>query len=92
MIHLFVTSFILNLGCSEESSQVTINSGDYVLDDFYNLYLKMDVSISDVILTIRLKNGLYKFFEEDDYSPVNHELFNPVSSLLSFGIIWEFDD
>ena len=71
---------------------IPVKGKNYVLDDFYNLYLKMDVSISDVILTIRLKNGLYKFFEEDDYSPVNHELFNPVSSLLSFGIIWEFDD
>ena len=71
---------------------IPVKGKSYTLDDFYNLHISTDIAISDVVLTIRLKNGLYKFFEEDDYSPVTHELFNPMSSLLSFGIMWEFDD
>lgn len=61
-------------------------------DDYINISLNTEISISDVLLTIRLQNGLGKFYSNEDYSLRNHDLFNPMSSLLTFGIIWEFDD
>ena len=61
-------------------------------DEHINISLSADISISDVILTVRLQNALNKFSSDEDYSLRNHEFFNPISSLLTFGIIWEFDD
>lgn len=60
--------------------------------DSYNIGLDLDISIADVLLTIRLKNALHRLPIDGDYSISNAELFNPMNSLLSFGIIWEFDD
>ena len=54
--------------------------------------LNTEIAISDVLLTVRLQNALGKFYSNEDYSLENHEFFNPMSSLLTFGIIWEFDD
>ena len=65
----------------------SIDSNEYI-----NISLNADISISDVILTIRLQNALNKFNTSENYSISNHEFFNPISSLLTFGIIWEFDD
>jgi len=64
-----------------------IDSNDYI-----NISLNADILISDVILTVRLQNALNKFSSDEDYSFRNHEYFNPISSLLTFGVIWEFDD
>jgi len=61
-------------------------------DDYINISINADILISDVILTVRLQNALNKFNSDKDYSLRNHEYFNPISSLLTFGIIWEFDD
>ena len=61
-------------------------------DDYINISLNADILISDVILTVRLQNALNKFSSDEDYSLRNHEYFNPISSLLTFGVIWEFDD
>ena len=61
-------------------------------DDFINISMSTEIAISDVILTIKLQNALNKFNAKEDYSMVTHEFFNPMSSLLTFGIIWEFDD
>ena len=61
-------------------------------DEHINISLSADISISDVILTVRLQNALNKFSTDQDYLLRNHEFFNPISSLLTFGIIWEFDD
>jgi len=61
-------------------------------NDSYNIGLDLDISIADVLLTIRLKNALHRLPIDGDYSISNAELFNPMNSLLSFGIIWEFDD
>ena len=61
-------------------------------NDSYNISLDLDISIADVLLTIRLKNALQRLPIDGDYSISNTELFNPMNSLLSFGIIWEFDD
>ena len=61
-------------------------------DDYINISLSTQIAISDVLLTIKLQNALNKFSENEDYSLRNHEFFNPMSSLLTFGIIWEFDD
>ena len=61
-------------------------------DDFNNISMSSEIAISDVILTIKLQNALNKFNTKEDYSMVTHEFFNPMSSLLTFGIIWEFDD
>jgi hypothetical protein len=60
--------------------------------DSYNIGLDLDISIADVLLTVRLKNALHRLPVDGDYSISNAELFNPMNSLLSFGIIWEFDD
>ena len=65
----------------------SIDSNEYI-----NVSLNAEISISDVILTIRLQNALNKFKTSENYSISNHEFFNPISSLLTFGIIWEFDD
>ena len=65
----------------------SIDSNEYI-----NISLNAEISISDVILTIRLQNALNKYSSDEDYSLRNHEYFNPISSLLTFGIIWEFDD
>ena len=65
----------------------SIDSNEYI-----NISLNAKISISDVILTIRLQNALNKFSSDEDYSLRNHEYFNPISSLLTFGVIWEFDD
>jgi len=61
-------------------------------DDYINISLDAEIAISDVLLTIRLQNALGKFYSNEDYSLKNHEFYNPMSSLLTFGIIWEFDD
>ena len=61
-------------------------------DEYINISLDTDIAISDVLLTVRLQNALGKFYSNEDYSLENHEFFNPMSSLLTFGIIWEFDD
>src|SRR6056300_166410 len=61
-------------------------------DEYINIALNTEIAISDVLLTIRLQNDLGKFYSNEDYSLENHEFFNPMSSLLTFGIIWEFDD
>ena len=61
-------------------------------NDSYNISLDLDISIADVLLTVRLKNALHRLPIDGDYSISNAELFNPMNSLLSFGIIWEFDD
>ncbi len=65
----------------------SINSDEYI-----NVSLNTEIAISDVLLTIRLQNALGKFYSSEEYSLENHEFFNPMSSLLTFGIIWEFDD
>ena len=61
-------------------------------DEYINIALNTEIAISDVLLTIRLQNALGKFYSNEDYSLENHKFFNPMSSLLTFGIIWEFDD
>jgi len=61
-------------------------------DEYVNISLNVDISISDVILTVKLQNALNNFNTEKDYLLRNHEYFNPISSLLTFGIIWKFDD
>jgi len=61
-------------------------------DESYNIGLDLNISIADVLLTVRLKNALHRLPINGDYSISNAELFNPMNSLLSFGIIWEFDD
>ena len=61
-------------------------------DDYLNISLSTEIAISDVLLTIKLNNALNKLNDTEDYSLRNHEFFNPISSLLTFGIIWEFDD
>ena len=61
-------------------------------DEYINISLDTEIAISDVLLTVRLQNALGKFYSNEDYSLENHEFFNPISSLLTFGIIWEFDD
>jgi len=61
-------------------------------DESYNIGLDLNISIADVLLTVRLKNALHRLPIDGDYSINNTELFNPMNSLLSFGIIWEFDD
>ena len=61
-------------------------------DEYINISLDTEIAISDVLLTVRLQNALGKFYSNEDYSLENHEFFNPMSSLLTFGIIWEFDD
>ena len=68
----------------------TSNSVSY--DESYNIGLDLNISIADVLLTIRLKNALDRLPLDGDYSINNSEIFNPMNSLLSFGIIWEFDD
>jgi hypothetical protein len=69
---------------------ISNNSTNY--NDSYNIGLDLDISIADVLLTVRLKNALDRLPVDGDYSINNAELFNPMNSLLSFGIIWEFDD
>lgn len=61
-------------------------------DEYINISMNTEIAISDVLLTIRIQNALGKFYSNEDYSLENHEFFNPMSSLLTFGIIWEFDD
>ena len=61
-------------------------------DEYINISLDTEIAISDGLLTVRLQNALGKFYSNEDYSLENHEFFNPMSSLLTFGIIWEFDD
>ena len=61
-------------------------------DEYINISMNTEIAISDVLLTVRLQNVLGKFYSNEDYSLENHEFFNPMSSLLTFGIIWEFDD
>ena len=61
-------------------------------DEIYNIGLDLNVSISDVLLTVRLKNALDRLPFDGDYSINNSQIFNPMNSLLYFGIIWEFDD
>jgi len=69
-----------------------ISNDSLSYDDSYNIGLDLDISIADVLLTVRLKNALDRLPVDGDYSINNAELFNPMNSLLSFGIIWEFDD
>lgn len=61
-------------------------------DEYINISMNTEIAISDVLLTVRLQNALGKFYSNEDYSLENHEFFNPMSSLLTFGIIWKFDD
>ena len=61
-------------------------------DEYINISMNTKIAISDVLLTVRLQNALGKFYSNEDYSLENHEFFNSMSSLLTFGIIWEFDD
>ena len=61
-------------------------------DEYINISMNTEIAISDVLLTVRIQNALGKFYSNEDYSLENHEFFNPMSSLLTFGIIWEFDD
>ena len=61
-------------------------------DEYVNISINTEIAISDVLITIRLQNALGRLFSDEDYSLDNHEFFNPMSSLLTFGIIWEFDD
>ena len=61
-------------------------------DESYNIGLDLNISIADVLLTVRLKNALDRLPFDGDYSINNSQIFNPMNSLLSFGIIWEFDD
>ena len=58
----------------------------------YNIGANLDISIADVILTFRVNNMLHRLPIDGDYSIRTHELFNPINSLVSFGILWEFDD
>ena len=68
----------------------TSNSVHY--DESYNIGLDLNISIADVLLIVKLKNGLDRLPLDGDYSINNHALFNPMKSFLSFGIVWEFDD
>ena len=61
-------------------------------DESYSVGLNLDVFIGDVILTFRANNLLHRLPINGDYSIKRHELFNPINSLISFGILWEFDD
>ena len=71
---------------------IPISHNHISYDESYNIGLDLNVSIADVILTIRLKNALDRLPIDGNYSLNNSDLFNPMNSLLSFGIIWEFDD
>jgi hypothetical protein len=61
-------------------------------DESYSVGLNLDIFIGDVILTLRANNLLHRLPINGDYSIKRHELFNPINSLISFGILWEFDD
>ena len=71
---------------------IPISHNHISYDESYNVGLDLNVSIADVILTIRLKNALDRLPIDGNYSLNNSDLFNPMNSLLSFGIIWKFDD
>ncbi len=64
----------------------------FINDESYNIGINLDISIGDVILTFRANNLLHRLPINGDYSIERHELFNPINSLMSFGILWEFDD
>ena len=61
-------------------------------DKSYSIGVNLDISIGYVILTFRANNLLQRLPINGDYSIERHELFNPINSLMSFGILWEFDD
>ena len=61
-------------------------------DENYSIGVNLNVSIADVILNFRVNNLLHRLPIDGDYSIRTHELFNPVNSMISFGILWEFDD
>ena len=61
-------------------------------DKNYSIGVNVNVSIADVILTFRANNLLHRLPIDGDYSIRTHELFNPINSMISFGILWEFDD
>ena len=64
----------------------------FINDESYSVGINLDISIGDVILTFRANNLLHRLSTNGDYSIERHELFNPINSLMSFGILWEFDD
>ena len=64
----------------------------FINDESYSVGINLDISIGDVILTFRANNLLHRLPVNGDYSIERHELFNPINSLMSFGILWEFDD
>jgi len=71
---------------------IPIVSNSFKQDKSYSIGAKVDVSIADVILTFRVNNLLHRLPIDGDHSIRTHELFNPINSLVSFGILWEFDD
>ena len=71
---------------------IPIVSNSFKQDKSYSIGAKVDVSIADVILNFRVNNLLHRLPIDGDYSIRTHELFNPINSMISFGILWEFDD
>ena len=71
---------------------VPIIGNSFEEDENYSIGVNLNVSIADVILNFRVNNLLHRLPIDGDYSIRTHELFNPVNSMISFGILWEFDD
>ena len=71
---------------------IPIIGNSFEEDENYSIGVNLDVSIADVILNFRVNNLLHRLPIDGDYSIRTHELFNPVNSMISFGILWEFDD
>ncbi len=71
---------------------IPIIGNSFEEDKNYSIGVNVDVSIADVILTFRVNNLLHRLPIDGNYSMKTHELFNPINSLMSFGILWEFDD
>ncbi len=71
---------------------VPIIGNSFEEDENYSIGVNLDVSIADVILNFRVNNLLHRLPIDGDYSIRTHELFNPINSMISFGILWEFDD
>ena len=71
---------------------IPIIGNSFEEDANYSIGVNLDVSIADVILNFRVNNLLHRLPIDGDYSIRTHELFNPVNSMISFGILWEFDD
>ena len=71
---------------------IPIIGNSFEEDANYSIGVNLDVSIADVILNFRVNNLLHRLPIDGDYSIRTHELFNPINSMISFGILWEFDD